>query len=237
MLPGKFYGIGVGPGEPELITLRAYRALEKVDILFVPRSSREGQSLAKTVVEKLLPLKSEIIELHFPMSKDEETLKTVWEDAGRMVAGKMLEGFDVAFVTIGDPMLYSTYGYLLRYLKKNHPDLEIETVPGITAFSACASYIKASLAEGDETLAVVPGAYDLEKLKHALINYDNVVVMKVNRRYPEVLDLLKELGLANKAVYVSRCGYSDQFYTRDLESLLGRRLDYMSLMIIRKRGI
>ncbi|MDK2889072.1 MAG: precorrin-2/cobalt-factor-2 C20-methyltransferase [Thermoanaerobacter sp.] len=236
-MPGKFYGIGVGPGDPELLTLKAYRALEQVDVLCVPKSAADRDSLALAVVEKAVPKKYELLELDFPMSKDPEVLKKCWKEAGQAVAGQVLAGRLVAFVTIGDPMLYSTYGYVLRYLKENHPGLDTETIPGVTAFSACASLTGVPLVEGDETLAVVPAAYDLERLRQALEKYDNVVVMKVNRRFPEVLALLKELGLAGKAVYISRCGYEDQYFTRDLDSLPGSRLDYMSLLIVRKRGI
>lgn len=236
-MPGKFYGIGVGPGDPELLTFKAFRVLERVDVLCVPKSSADKDSLALAVVEKALLRKYDLLELHFPMSKDPGVLRDSWNEAGEAVAGQVRAGRLVVFVTIGDPMLYSTYGYVLRYLKEYHSDLEVETIPGVTAFSACASFTGAPLVEGDETLAVVPAAYDLERLKQALDNFDNVVVMKVNRRFPEVLALLKELGLADKAVYINRCGYEDQYYTRDLDSLLDSRLDYMSLLIVRKRGI
>lgn len=236
-MPGKFYGIGVGPGDPELLTFKAYRALEKVDVICVPRSSADKDSLALAVVEKALPQKYELLELHFPMSKDPEVLRDSWNEAGKTVAGQLQAGRRVAFITIGDPMLYSTYGYVLRYVKENHPDLEAETIPGVTAFSASASYVGAPLVEADETLAVVPAAYDMGRLRQALENFDNVVIMKVNRRFPEVLAILKELDLAGKAVYINRCGYEDQYFTRDMDSLLGSKLDYMSLLIVRKRGI
>lgn len=235
-MPGKFYGIGVGPGDPELLTFKAFRTLEKVDVLCVPRSSADRESLALSVVEKTLARKYELLELHFPMSKDPGILRDSWNEAGRAVAEQVQAGRQVAFITIGDPMLYSTYGYILRYLTENHPALETETIPGVTAFSACASYTGSPLVEGDETLAVVPAAYDLERLKQALVNFDNIVVMKVNRRFPEVLSLLKELGLAGKAVYINRCGYEDQYFTHDLDSLQESKLDYMSLLIVRKRG-
>jgi len=235
-MPGKFYGIGVGPGDPGLLTLKAYRALGRVDVLCVPRAAADRDSLALAVVRKAIPRKYKLLELDFPMSKDPGILKNCWNEAGRAVAGLVLAGRTVAFVTIGDPMFYSTYGYVLRYLGENHPELATETIPGVTAFSACASFTGTPLVEGDETLAVVPAAYGLERLRESLETHDNVVVMKVNRRFPEVLALLKELGLAGKAVYVSRCGYPDQYFTRDLESLPGSGLDYMSLLIVRKRG-
>lgn len=235
-MPGKFYGIGVGPGDPELLTIKALRALEDVDVLFVPRSSSDKDSLALGVVEKNLKKKHQVQELSFPMSKDPKILSKSWSDAGRAVAGQVLAGRRAAFITIGDPMFYSTYAYLLRYMKDNHPEIEVENIPGVTSFAACASYLGTPLVEGEETLAVIPAAYGLDRLKEALQAFDNIVVMKVHRRFPEVLALLQEAGLADKTVYLSRCGYADQYFTRDLASLAGGGLDYMSLLIVRKRG-
>lgn len=236
-MPGKFYGIGVGPGDPELLTLKALRALEETDVLCVPRSAADKDSLALAVVEKNLKKRPRVLELSFPMSKDPGVLNKSWDEAGRAIAAEVLAGRRAAFITIGDPMFYSTYGYVLRHLKENHPEMEVETIPGVTSFSACASFLGTPLVEAEETLAVVPAAYDLDRLKQALQDFDNIVIMKVNRRFPEVLALLRESGLADKAVYLNRCGYTDQYFTRDLESLPESGLDYMSLLIVRKRGI
>ncbi|MFZ5632399.1 MAG: precorrin-2 C(20)-methyltransferase [Bacillota bacterium] len=235
-MAGKFYGLGVGPGDPDLITLKAYRILQEVDMLCVPRSSSDRDSLALQVVRGLAGKEYDLLELSFPMSRNRTVLEESWAAAGEAVAGKVRRGNRVAFVTIGDPMFYSTYGYLLRHLRSRHPDLETETVPGVTAMSACSSLLGAPLAEGDETLAVLPAAYGVSDLEGIVDRFDNVVLMKVNRKVKEVAELLKRLGMQGRAVYFSRCGYSDQFVTADLEGLDERNLDYMSLMIIKKRG-
>ena len=236
-MPGKFYGIGVGPGDPELMTVKACRVLAETDVLCVPKSSADRESLALAVVEKMVPRDFERLELHFPMSKDPDVLKKSWDEAGDSVARQVEAGRRLAFVTIGDPMFYSTYGYVLRYLQNHHPDLATGTIPGITAFSACAAATQVPLVEAEETLAVVPAAYDPGKLKIALAAFDSVVVMKVNRRFPEVYGLLKELGLLGCAEYISRCGYADEYRTRDMDELLHRKLDYMSILLVRKRGL
>lgn len=235
-MPGKFYGIGVGPGDPGLLTLKACRTLEKVEVLCVPRSSKDKESLALAVVRKALPREFIHMELHFPMSRDRTVLQQSWAEAGEKVAGQVMAGRQVAFLTIGDPMFYSTYGYVLRYLRTNHPFLETETIPGVVAFSACAAYQQEPLVEGEGSLAVVPAVYGVEKLRDILLHFDSVVLMKVNRCFPLVFSLLKELGLEKQAIYVNRCGYPDQYLTGDLESLLDRDLDYMSLIIVRKAG-
>ncbi|WP_066635854.1 precorrin-2 C(20)-methyltransferase [Desulfolucanica intricata] len=234
-MPGKFYGIGVGPGDPELLTFKAYKALEQTEILCIPKSSADKESLALSVVGKMLPGKFTHLELYFPMSRDPQVLKDSWNKAGQATAEKLLEGKNVAFVTIGDPMFYSTYGYLLRYLKNNHPNIETQTIPGINAFSACASYLQIPLAEAEENVAIIPAAYGMKELEDVLSKFDNLVLMKVNRRFNEILEVLSRLGLKEKAIYISRVGYPDQFYTRDLDSLVGTKLDYMSIIIVQKR--
>ncbi len=235
-MAGKFYGLGVGPGDPDLITLKAFRILEEVNLLCVPRSSSDRDSLALQVVKRLTGRETERLELSFPMSSERPVLEKSWAAAGEEVARKVRQGNRVAFVTIGDPMFYSTYAYVLRHLKFHHPDLETETVPGVTAMSACASALGIPLAEGDESVAVLPAVYGLKDLEKVVREFDNVVLMKVNKKVGEVAALLDRLGMRGKAVYFSRCGYGDQYVTANLDDLAGRRLDYMSLLIIKKRG-
>lgn len=235
-MAGKFYGLGVGPGDPGLITVKAYRILEEVDTICVPRSSADRESLALQVVRGVVKKDFDYLDLSFPMSRDKNVLEQSWEKAGEEVARRVLAGHNVAFVTIGDPMFYSTYGYLLEYLVKKHPGLETETVPGVMAMSACTSLLGVPLAEGEETIAIIPAAYGLEELESAIRSFDNIVLMKVNRKIDEVRRLLDRLGLKDNAAYFSRCGYTDQYFTADLDSLSGQKLDYMSLLIIKKKG-
>lgn len=235
-MKGKFYGLGVGSGDPELITLKAYKILQNVDILCVPKASAEKESLALRSVAKLMSKKYETLDLLFPMTKEREILEKSWAEAGEKVARKVHQGNQLAFITIGDPMLYSTYGYVLKHLQKHHPQIRTETVPGIMAMSACAAMQGIPLAEGDETLAVIPAAYGLHQLEDLLQKVDNVVLLKVHKKIEEVSKVLNQLGLQGKAMVFSRCGYPDQFQTADLEQLQGKNMDYMSLMLIKKNG-
>ncbi|TLN26037.1 precorrin-2 C(20)-methyltransferase, partial [bacterium] len=125
--------------------------------------------------------------------------------------------------------------YLLQRVRQD-PEVEVLTVPGVTAFAACASIINEPLTEKDERVAVIPAAYNLDDLREVLKKFDNLVLMKVNKNYDAVVDLLEETGLVDRAVYVSRCGYPDQFFTTDLKSLVGKEKDYMSVLIVRKAG-
>lgn len=233
-MTGKFYGIGVGPGDPELITLKAHRILSAVDVLCVPKSKIEKDSLALSVVQGAIPKEYKLLELQFPMSRDQALLEQSWRQAGGQVAQELITGRDVAFITIGDPTLYSTYGYLLRYLRANHPDVVTETVPGVSSITACPAYIQEPLVEGEEKLAVIPAAYNLEDLRHILEIFDTVVLMKVNRRLPELLEFLNHTGQFDTH-FVHRCGYPDQFATRKPETILEQKLHYMSLLIVKKR--
>ncbi|MEK6713966.1 MAG: precorrin-2 C(20)-methyltransferase, partial [Nitrospirota bacterium] len=141
----KFYGIGVGPGDPELITLKALNVLEKVDIIFAPRAKIKEESLAREIVEKVLRKKNDIRELEFPMTNNIEELRERYLKSAELILEKMNEGKEAAYVTIGDPLLYSTYIYLVNALQELAPELIVETIPGIPAYSAVAARFNYSL--------------------------------------------------------------------------------------------
>lgn len=231
---GKFYGIGVGPGDPELLTLKAKRILSNVELLCVPKSRMEKESLALSVVKAVIPREYKLLDLEFPMSKDRTILENSWEQAGKLVVEELLKGTDVAFITIGDPTLYSTYGYLLRYITNNFPDIATETIPGVSSITACPAYLQEPLVEGDEKLAVIPAAYDLEDLKQIIQTFDTVVLMKVNRRLAELVEFFNRFQNID-TYYVNRCGYPDQFATDNLASIQNEKMHYMSLLIVKKR--
>jgi len=235
-MKGKIYGIGVGPGDPELLTLKAFRVLKEVDILCVPKSKAEKESLALSIARGVVDRDFEILELLFPMTNDKDILQQHWDKAAGQMVKQARAGKSLAFITIGDPMFYSTYAYVLERVKKHHQDISIETIPGITAFAACSSLINEPLTEGDEKLIVIPAAYGISAIREALENYENVILMKVNRIYDEVAALLSEMGLLGNAVFVSRCGYENQFYSTDIQGQIGLEKDYMSIMIVRKAG-
>ena len=132
----KFYGIGVGPGDPELITLKALNVLEKADIIFAPRAKTKEESLAGEIVEKVLRKKKEICELEFPMTNNREELRERYFKSAELILKKISEGKAAAYLTIGDPLLYSTYIYLVNALLELAPELIVETIPGIPAYSA-----------------------------------------------------------------------------------------------------
>lgn len=232
---GKFYGVGVGPGNPELLTLAAYRVVQEVDLVCTPKAKAENESLALSIVQQAINRSINTLELIFPMSSDPTVLDNHWEAATQQIVAQLQAGRDVAFITIGDPMFYSTYGYVLRRLAK-YPEIQIETIPGVTAFSATMSFLNVPLTEGNDRLAVLPAVYDPHLVLEMFRQFDTLVLMKVNKVYDQIVTVLDENNLLGHAVYVSRCGYPDQFYTRDLLSLVDKPKDYMSMIIMKKVG-
>jgi len=231
---GKLYGVGIGPGDPKLLTLRAKEILDEVDMVFSPKASEEGVSLARSIIEASTSKPKEFVELTFPMTRDETVLKTYWHDAAQKVAKAVSKGKQVAFVTIGDPFIYSTYIYLLQALRQNFPNIEVETIPGISAFNAAASRAEVPLVEWDERLAILPVTSDLRGLKEAFEKFDTIVLMKVGSKLDKIVALLKELDLLKSSVLVSHVGCPEEQIVRDFHSFKkGERSGYLSVIIVK----
>jgi precorrin-2/cobalt-factor-2 C20-methyltransferase len=235
---GKLYGIGIGPGDPKLLTLRAKEILDKVDTIFSPKASEEGTSIARSIIEAITSKPKELVELTFPMTKDEMALKIYWRRAAEKIAKAIKKGKQVAFVTIGDPFIYSTYIYLLKALRQDFPNMKVETIPGISAFSAAASRAEVPLVQGNERLAILPVTRDLRELREAFKEFDTVVLMKVGSKLDKILALLKELDLLKSSVLVSHVGYPEEKIICDFHSIRkGKRWGYLSVMIVKtQRG-
>ncbi|MZP28532.1 precorrin-2 C(20)-methyltransferase [Heliobacterium undosum] len=234
---GRFYGIGVGPGDPALLTRRAVALLETTPVIFTPRGKGGGEGVALTIIRDILPESAEIVPLHLPMIQDDRLLRDAWEEAARQIYDRLAAGKDAAFVTIGDCLLFSTYGYLLKALREIDPDLSVESVPGVTSFSASASRLNLPLAEGEEPLLVVPALRDPEELRPLLRQFPNLVLMKVASRFDEIYRVLQEEGRAESAAFVARCGTPEERIVCDLASLVGQKLDYLSLLIVKPKGV
>jgi len=233
----KLYGVGVGPGDPELLTLKAIRILQSVPVICVPRSSHDSDSFALSIIEGVVDkTRQEIIPLIFPMSKDKEVTKKFWDESAIIIEGKLKAGKDVACISIGDPFFYSTFIYVFENLNERLEGLAVEIVPGVSSINASSAAAVLPLAKANERVAVLPATYEKEMLSDALRNYDTIVLMKVNRVFDDVLAVLEEMGLKDKSVFISRCGTEDERIIRDIETLKGKELDYLSMIIVRKQG-
>ena len=215
----KLTGIGVGPGDKELVTMKAVRIIKEADVIVAPTAIEGGESIALETVKEYIEEKTEVILKQFPMGTKDKDIKV--KDAYKTIEEKLKEGKKVVFLTIGDPYVYSTYIHLLKHME----DLgfKVETIPGITSFCAAASIVNRTLVVGNEPLLVMPASrvHDIKDEKY-------VVIMKVYKKEEEVLNTLEEKGF--NYVYVSRAGREGQIVLEDREEILNCR-DYMSLII------
>jgi precorrin-2/cobalt-factor-2 C20-methyltransferase len=232
---GIIYAVGVGPGDPELITRKAERILRSVDVICAPTGQAEAASFALSIVEPYLDRSRQlVIEQVFPMKKEEADLLPFWREAAATVAAHARAGRTVAFITIGDPFLYSTFLYIYRILKEDYPELPLEIVPGISSVFAAAAAAGLPLGMASDRIAILPATYEADRLRQVLLDFDTIVLMKVHRRFETILELLGELGLQNKAVYIRRVSSGQEEIVTNLSTLAGKTLDYMSLVIVRK---
>jgi precorrin-2/cobalt-factor-2 C20-methyltransferase len=231
----KIYAIGVGPGDPELLTRKAERILRSVPVICAPTAGPGDSSYALSIIEPLLDLKrQEVIIQVFPMRKDQAGLDEFWQTAAAGVVERVRRGSDVAFITIGDPFIYSTFLYIYRIFRGKYPEIPVEVVPGVSSINAAAIAAGIPLGQASERIAIIPAAFEEKDLLKVLSDFDTVVLMKVSRVFDGIYVILKELGLEKKCAFVSRVGTAEQEVVFDLESLLGRKLDYLSMLIVKK---
>ena len=234
MKTGNFYGIGLGPGDPELLTLKALYTIQKADCIFVPKSDSKEDSLALEIVKDYVKGKR-VIEQVYPMTKDKETLNTAWLKVAEEIHTEVKNGYNVVYLTLGDPMTFSTYIYLLRHLNTMLPEKAIHTIPGITSYNAAACAANYPLLTGDEKLAVIPIPKDVAELRSILESFDTIVMMKVAKKLDEVIQLLEDMKLSENALFASYIGQKDAYLTCDIVSLKGSGMGYMSVLVAKRR--
>ncbi len=212
MKKGKFIGIGVGPGDPDLLTVKAIKALEDVDVICAPKSRESKPSLALSIVQVILDnTKKEykLLEPLFPMIEDEEALKEYWNSAADMIREELDAGLDVAFITLGDPTIYSTFAYVFQHIKNF--DYETSIIPGITSFNGCAASAKIALAEKDEIMVIVPKVDD--RLAQILEHGDTFVIMKTSRHSGLLEEIINNDKRNKDVISVQNCSMKDERIT------------------------
>ena len=229
---GTFYGIGVGPGDPELLTVKAIKAIEAADVLIAPKTEKKDGSVALKIARPYLKEGVEIVYQVFPMVKDFAKNPEAWEENKAEILALLNAGKNVAFLTLGDPMFYSTYIYVFRLMEQEN--VEIVTIPGVPAFAAIGSRLNRPIVEGDDILAIIPGTADRADIEKILSTVQSAVVMKVYRNAPEIIDLLAENHMAEDAVLVSRAGLDDEKIIRDIGAQRGEPLNYLSTILARR---
>ena len=195
--------VGCGPGDPELLTVKAVNAIKNADVMMCPTSKEGKPSIALSVVSSLIDQdkKPEIVHLVFPMTKDSDTLKNTWEKNSQIIAESTLSNKKVVYLTVGDPYLYSTWIYLHRELSIKHPEIKITVIPGIVSMFTFASKVGISLAEGAEKMVVIPSCYDLSKVKEIAKNCDTMIFLKDGRYFDQVIKLIREAGFSDESIF------------------------------------
>ncbi len=231
---GTLYGIGVGPGDPEWLTVKAARILGACRHVCVPESGQAADSVALEIARGYLRPDAVVHRLPFPMTSDAAILRQCWHEAAEKVAAILATGEDCSFLTLGDALLYSTYNYLFEELRAVAPEAKIVTIPGITAFSAAASLANFPIGKKKQLVTIVPASDDMTHMADALDRGGTVVLMKVGRRLQRVLDELEKRGLMDQAVFVSHAGMPQQNLVTDLRQLRGAadEAGYLSILIV-----
>ena len=237
MKVGTLYGIGIGPGDPDLMTFKGVKILGDCSHVFVPKARQDAESLALNIASKHVHPEATIHEILFPMTTDKDELEERWEESARQIAEVLETGADACFLTLGDAFLYSTYIYMLRALRRRLPDADVVTIPGVTAFSAAAAVSEFPVGEAKEPVTIVPTADDLDEVKRAIRSGGTVVLMKIGKRLDRILDVLENEGAIARSVFVSHVGLVNQKIVKDLNMLRHGESDrgYLSVILVRSR--
>ena len=234
---GKLIGASLGPGDPDLITRRAWAALQSGARWLYPVKKAEESSYALSIVERGgIPVPADAVELVFPMTRDAEILAKAWVRAAEQTVALLADGRDLVFLVEGDASTFATFGHLARVVRElvtaQGQTLEVETIPGVSSFAAAAASTGVTLAEEDETFAIIPAAYGVEVIDHLLDEFDTLALLKVKPLVDEVIELLEKRDLLATSVFIEKVGSPDERIVRDVASLKGEKVNYLSLMLV-----
>ena len=232
-MTGVLYGVGVGPGAPDLLTLRAVNVLGKVDVILAAASPRNDYSAALETARPHLRPDVRMLRLEFPMTRDRAVLHEAWRVAAEETQKVLENGENAAFLTIGDPLVYSTFGYLMQTLKQRAPHLPIEIISGITSIQAAAARSGTILCENSESLRIIPGINSREELEKALDGADTAVILKAYRNLPAIVDALRATGRLDSCMLASHVEQPAERLRQGIDLEEGTP-PYMSLVISRK---
>jgi precorrin-2/cobalt-factor-2 C20-methyltransferase len=232
---GTLYGIGVGPGDPELMTLKSTKILSMVHVVFTAASTRNNHSLAVNIAKPHIPETTSIRMLSFPMTKDKKETRKSWAKNARIIIDELEQGKDVAFLTVGDSMTYSTYGYILKHVKASAPHVSIKSIPGITSYQAAAARLNTPLVEGEESLLVTSGVNGGDRLRQFSCKPETVVFLKAYRNVKDIIAAVDETDLFQDCVGISKCGLAGEEIVTNPEEFANRPPNYWTLIIAKQK--
>ena len=234
--------IGCGPGDPELLTIKAVGLIKNAEVVFAPTSKEGKPSIALSIVKKYINSSAKMVNLIFPMLKEKEVLKNYWKENAEKIANEVRAGKRVIYLTVGDPSIYSTWIYIYKELRRDHKDIEIDIVPGITSIFAFAAEAKIALVEGDETLAIVPACYDMDRVRRTSNVCDTVIFLKDGKYFDDVIDMLPDAGFVEDSIVAIAQDVAIEgeiMKMSRLADLRGRRGStekYFSIMVAKKKS-
>ncbi len=231
------HGIGVGPGDPELLTIKGARLIREAGVIFVPAARSGQRSLARSIAAPYIDGDKRVVELIYPTDgRARQMLEDCWDASADTIAIALQREPMGVFLTEGDAMLYSTFIYTMEALSRRHPAVNIEIVPGVSSIHAAAAATGVPLATADQRVAILPSDSPEAVLRSTLTTSDTTVLLKLSSGAETLLNLLDELRLMDHAVWIRRCGQPEQEIVRDVRALRNQRLDYFSLMIVKRPG-
>ncbi len=229
------YLVGIGPGDPELMTIKASRLIKDCDVIFVPAKKKDvKKSNALDIIEKVVEIAGKkIVFLHFPMVKGEANMWPYFETAAEDVKKNLLKGQSGVFITIGCSTVYSTPGNLYRVLCGG--DIDIRFVPGVSSINASAAAVGQPLVYSEESLVVLPATYTAEQIETFVESFDKLFLMKAHSSLDLIVKTLREKGLGDSSYLVEKATNKDERITRISDISPGYRPNYMSSVIVGRK--
>lgn len=231
---GTLYGISVGPGDPELITIKGLRSLQRARVVAFPSGINGKPGYAQQIVSQWLTPNQVQLALTFPYVQEMSVLNSAWELAAQQVWHYLNQGEDVAFACEGDSSFYSTFTYLAQTLQKLHPEASVQIIPGVCSPLAVAAVLGLPLTLRQEKLVILPALYTVGELEAVLNWADVVVLMKVSSVYAQVWQVLQQRDLLNTSWVVEKATLPQQVIYSELRSHPNLQLNYFSLLIVQQ---
>lgn len=228
---GTLYGIGVGPGDRGLMTAKAIEILKNIHIIIAPISKKGRDSLAYKIAKPYLKEEVEVVEMEFPMinlQSEKERLNKVWQENSLNIIELLKSGKNIAFLTLGDSMVYSTYSYLIPFLEER--GVTPITIPGVTSFCASASALGIPIVQGKETFCTLTQITSLDELEKYMKLFDTIVIMKPSSSRETINEAIKTHNLYEKVFAISNCGHENEIQSK---GLLSDDLSYFTIVIMK----
>ena len=235
MKPGTLYGVSVGTGDPELITVKGLRILQNSQIVAFPKGINNRPGIAQNIISSWLQPHQQTLPLEFPYVQDAQLLQIAWQDAAQKVWHYLQQGIDLTFACLGDISFYSTFNYLAQALQQLDPEAKIETVPGVCSPVAISSVLKIPLAVNHQRLVVIPAIYSVEELEKTLDWAEVVILLKISSVYEQVWQILQRRNLLLTSYIVEKVTFPEQKIYRDLHNYPQLDLSYFSIMLINSK--